>query len=119
LGGWMRRIFVTTALEFLKENHARQYMNIIDYEEAIETDEISAVEKLSAEDILKCISELPEGCRLVFNMYAIEGYSHIEIAKMLKIKEGTSRSQFAYAKQLLQNKIQKLHIHANTKSKYG
>jgi len=119
LGGWMRRIFVTTALEFLKEDHSRQYLDILDYGEKIETVEISAVEKLSAEDILKCISELPKGYQLVFNMYAIEGYSHAEIAKLLNIKEGTSRSQFAHAKQLLQDKIQKLHIHTNIKSKYG
>ena len=119
LGGWMRRIFVTTALEFLRENHFRGYMDIVDYEEKIETGEISAVEKLSAEEILKCISELPKGCQLVFNMFAIEGYSHAEIAKMLNIKEGTSRSQFAHAKLLLQNKIQKLHIHTDTKNKYG
>ena len=119
LGGWMRRIFVTTALEFLRDDQSRQYMDIIDYEEKIETVEISVVEKLSAEDILKCISELPKGCQLVFNMHAIEGYSHAEIAEMLNIKEGSSRSQFAYARQLLQNKIQKLHIHTNTKNKYG
>ena len=119
LGAWMRRIFVTTALEFLKYEHSRRYMDIIDYGEKIETVEISAVEKLSAEDILKCISELPKGYQLIFNMHAIEGYSHAEIAKMLNIKEGTSRSQFAHARQLLQNKIQKIHIHTNIKSKYG
>jgi len=119
LGGWMRRIFVTTALEFLKENHFQRYMDIVEYEEKIETVEISAVEKLSAEEILKYISELPKGYRLVFNMHAVEGYSHAEIAQMLNIKEGTSRSQFARAKQLLQHKIQKLQIHANAKNKYG
>ena len=118
-GGWMRRIFVTTALELLRDDFSRRYIDIVEYGEKIETIEISIVEKLSADDILKCISELPKGCQLVFNMYAIEGYSHAEIAQMLNIKEGSSRSQFAYAKQLLQNKIQKLHIHANTKSKYG
>ena len=118
LGAWMRRVFVTTALEFLRDNYHRQYMDIVDYEGKIETVDISAIEKLSAEDILKCISELPKGCQLVFNMYAIEGYSHAEIAKMLNIKEGSSRSQLAYAKQLLQDKIQKLHIHTNT-NKYG
>jgi len=114
LGGWMRRIFVTTALEFLRDDYFQGYMDITDYEERIETVEISVVEKLSAEEILKCISELPKGYQLVFNMYAIEGYSHAEIAKILNIKEGTSRSQFAHARQLLQNKIQKLHVHTNT-----
>jgi len=112
LGGWMRRIFITTALEFLRDDYFG-YMDIIEYKEKIETVEVSAVEKLSAEEILKCISELPKGYQLVFNMYAIEGYSHAEIAKALNIKEGTSRSQFAHARQLLQNKIQKLQIHTN------
>jgi len=107
LGAWMRRVFITTALEFLRDENSRQYMNIVDYGEKIETVEISAVEKLSVDDILKCISELPTGCRLVFNMFAIEGYSHVEIAKILNISEGTSRSQFAYAKRHLQEKIQK------------
>ena len=119
LGGWMRRIFVTTALGFLREDHSRQYIDIVDYGEKIEAVEISAVEKLSAEDILKCISELPKGYRLVFNMYAIEGYSHAEIAEMLNINEGSSRSQFLHAKRLLQSKIHKLHIYSNTKNKYG
>ncbi|MCL1932866.1 MAG: sigma-70 family RNA polymerase sigma factor [Candidatus Azobacteroides sp.] len=120
LSGWMRRIFVTTALEFLRADFPLRYMDdVIDSKDKIETNEVSAVEKLSAEDILKCISELPKGCGLVFNMYAIEGYSHAEIARMLNIKEGTSRSQFAHAKQLLQQKIQELHIHTNAKNKYG
>jgi len=118
-GGWMRRVFVTTALESLRSDNAWQHTDAIDYEERIETVETSVVEKLSAEEILKCISELPKGYQLVFNMYAIEGYSHAEIAKMLNIKEGSSRSQFAHARQLLQNKIQELYIHTNTKQKYG
>ena len=119
LGGWIRRIFVTTALEFLRDDNFQGNMDIVDYEDKIETVDISVVEKLSADEILNCISELPQGYQLVFNLYAIEGYSHAEIAKMLNIKEGTSRSQFAHARQLLQNKIQKLHILTNTENKYG
>jgi len=115
LGAWMRRVFVTTALEFLRDDHSKQNMDLADYEEKIENIEMSAVEHLSAEDILKCISELPKGCRFVFNMHAIEGYSHVEIAKMLNIKEGTSRSQFANAKMLLQDKIQKLFVDTDRK----
>jgi RNA polymerase sigma-70 factor (ECF subfamily) len=118
LGAWVRRVFVTTALEFLRDDRSLQHTDIIHYEEKIEDVAISVVEQLSAEEILKCISELPQGYRLVFNMHAIEGYSHVEIAKMLKIKEASSRSQFSHARQLLQNKIQKLHIHKNTKKKY-
>jgi len=117
--GWIRRIFVTTALEYLKTDKFRQYIDIVDHEEKIESVENSAIEKLTEEDILKCISKLPTGCQLVFNMFAIEGYTHVEIAKMLNIKEGTSRSQFAYARQLLQEKIKELHIYSKEESKYG
>ena len=119
LGGWMRRVFVTTALEFLRDDNFQGYMDIVDYEDKIEAVETSVVEKLSVDDILQCISELPKGYQLVFNLYAIEGYSHAEIAEMLNIKEGTSRSQFAHARQLLQHKIQKLHILTNTENNYG
>jgi len=119
LEGWMRRVFVTKAIEFLRGDRLWRHTDIIDYEEQIETVEIPVVEKLSAEEILKCISELPKGCQLVFNMFAVEGYSHAEIAGILNISEGTSRSQFAYARQLLQHKIQELYIHTNTKNKYG
>jgi len=117
--GWMRRIFVTKALEFLKSDRLWRHADIIDYEETTELVDISEVENMSEDDILKCISELPQGCQIVFNMHAIEGYSHGEIGKALNIKEGTSRSQFAYARQLLQDKIQKLYSSKKVKSKYG
>ena len=119
LGGWMRRVFVTTALEFLRNDHTWQHIDVVDYKDIIENVDVSVVEKMSEEEILKCISELPKGYQLVFNMYAIEGYSHGEIAKMLNIKEGSSRSQFAHARQLLQHKIQELLFHTNAKKKYG
>jgi RNA polymerase sigma-70 factor (ECF subfamily) len=119
LNGWIRRIFTLTALEFLRSEQSWRQIGLIDHEEKLETVDTSAVEKLSAEDILKCIAELPKGCRVIFNLYAIEGYSHAEIAEMLNIKEVTSRSQFAYARQLLQNRVQKLHIHMQPKKKYG
>jgi RNA polymerase sigma-70 factor (ECF subfamily) len=117
--GWMRRVFVTKAIEFLRSDRLRRQTDSIEYEEKIDPVENSAVEKLSAEEILKCISELPKGCRIVFNMFAIEGYSHAEIANALNINEGTSRSQFAHARQLLQIKIQKLNFEKDTKNKYG
>jgi len=117
--GWIRRVFVTTALEYLKSDKSWQYIDIVDQEEKIGSLENSAVEKLSADEILKCINELPKGCQLVFNLFAIEGYTHAEIAVMLNIKEGTSRSQFAHARQLLQDKIKKLNIYSNVINKYG
>jgi len=117
--GWMRRIFITTALEFLRSDKIWQHFEIVDHEESIEEFENSAVEKLSVEEILKCISELPKGCQLVFNMFAIEGYTHAEIARTLNINEASSRSQFARAKKSLQDKIQKINIYKSSKNKYG
>jgi RNA polymerase sigma-70 factor (ECF subfamily) len=72
--------------------------------------DVSIVAKLSADEIIGYINELPSGFRTVFNLYAVEGYSHAEIARMLKIKEASSRSQLARARQLLQNKIQGLYL---------
>lgn len=98
--GWIRKIAVNTSI--------RHYQNAIkkidqhDIENAPEpSSDDSILSKLSAEDIVKKISELPNGYRLVFNMYAIEGYSHKEIAQELGISEGASRSQLTRARQAL------------------
>ncbi len=108
--GWMKRIFVTSALEYLRSNKALRYnINLDDYNETINNFDVSIVEKLSEEEILQCINNLPNGFKTVFNLYAIEGYSHAEIALMLNIKEASSRSQYARARQLLQTKIQELY----------
>jgi RNA polymerase sigma-70 factor (ECF subfamily) len=108
--GWMKRIFVTSALEYLRSARAfKVNRDLDDCEEITDNVDASIVEKLSADEILRCINELPAGFKTVFNLYAIEGYSHAEIAQMLKIKEGSSRSQFARARQLLQTKIQELY----------
>ena len=106
LAGWMRRIFVTTSLEHLRRNDALKLSMAIDeYTNIADEVDVSAVEKLSADDLLKCINELPDGYRTIFNLYAVEGYSHAEIAEMLHIKESSSRSQFGRARQLLQKRI--------------
>lgn len=60
------------------------------------------------QDLLRLIQELPSGCRVIFNLYAVEGYTHREIAELLKISEGTSKSQYARARQLLQSRIEAL-----------
>jgi RNA polymerase sigma-70 factor (ECF subfamily) len=107
--GWIRRIFVTTALEFLRQNDAlKNSTSIEDVGYLMEDMDITIVEKISADDLMKCVTELPNGYRTVFNLYAIEGYSHSEIANMLTISENTSRSQFMRARKLLQQKVQSL-----------
>ncbi len=109
-GGWVRRIFVTTALEYLRQNDAlKQSADIDDVGYHIENDEISVLEKISADDLMACVSQLSDGYRTVFNLYAIEGYSHAEIAEMLGISEGTSRSQFMRARKILQKSVLSLH----------
>lgn len=107
--GWLRKVFITTALEYLRSSKlVFDNKDIEQYANTIENYDVTVIEKLSADDLMGCIAELPDGFRTVFNLYAIEGYSHAEIAGMLRIKEGTSRSQFARARQILQEKVQKL-----------
>lgn len=105
--GWMRRIIVNTCLEHLRKNDILQ--NAEDLDQPFSTvydSEYSVVEELSAQDLMKIIGELPDGFRIVFNMYVIEGYSHKEIGEVLNITESTSRSQLTRAKQLLQKRIE-------------
>jgi RNA polymerase sigma-70 factor (ECF subfamily) len=106
--GWMRKIFVNTALEYLRHNDVLKYSADVDCAINIESSEESPIDKISADELMECIMELPSGFRTVFNMFAIEGYSHAEIAEQLGIQEGTSRSQYARARVLLQQKILKL-----------
>ncbi|MDR3245234.1 MAG: sigma-70 family RNA polymerase sigma factor [Prevotellaceae bacterium] len=106
--GWMRRIFVNTALEHLRRNDVFKYSTDVDAAFDVESEDESPVDKISAAELMQCIAELPQGFRTVFNMFAIEGYSHAEIAERLGIQESTSRSQYARARTLLQQKIMKL-----------
>jgi RNA polymerase sigma factor (sigma-70 family) len=102
--GWMRRIFVNTAIEHYRRS-ANFYPVSESQENNIEDQSWSAFDKLAAKDLIRLIQELAPGYRTVFNMYVVEGYSHREIAEMLGISEGTSKSQLARAKGLLQNII--------------
>ena len=106
---WMRKIFVTTALEHLRHKDVLQCSVDIETSELqdIESD-ISLFEHLSADELFVCIARLPDGERTVFNMHAIEGYQHVEIAKELKISANTVRSQYARAQRILQEMIEKL-----------
>ena len=106
--GWIRRIFVNTALEYLRKNDVlRETVDLEDPRIFAEPDH-SAIDRLSAGELMEVIGQLPTGFRTVFNMFAIEGYSHKEIAETLGITESTSRSQFTRAKKLLQKKLSQL-----------
>lgn len=103
LEGWVRRIMVNTALDHYRKNKK--------FQKDIEIDAVSfklekqeyIVESINAQDLLKIIQTIPEGYRVVFNLFAIEGYSHKEIAEQLGVTESTSKSQFSRAKKMLRN----------------
>ncbi len=108
---WMRKIFVNVSLERLRKNDALRGSEDVNGETfQMDNGDESVIEKMSAAEIMQLISELPVGFRTVFNMYAIEGYSHQEIAARLGINEVTSRSQFSRARAVLQEKIRQLYV---------
>ena len=105
--GWIRRVMVTESLMFLRKNKQwRQEIPIEDIQ--IEPDYAWADTSLNEHDLLRVINQLPDGYRTVFNLYAIEGYNHGEIADMLGISEGTSKSQLSRARLLLQANLKKI-----------
>lgn len=109
LEGWVRKIVVNESLTYLRKNKALQ-MNIdIDDAKYRIPGNSHVGESMNEKDLLKMIQQLPAGFRTVFNMYAIEGYSHKEIAEALGISEGTSKSQYSRAKTHLQNILQAEH----------
>lgn len=106
--GWMKRIVVNTALKILQKKVIR-FSELNEEIIALPKTEPEAWSDLSKQEILKLISNLPIGYRVVFNLYVMEQYSHEEIAKILKINAGTSRSQLAKAKKKLQEQIVSQH----------
>lgn len=104
--GWMRRIFVNTAIEHFRRK--KYLLPVTEKEEnTLEGKYTSVLDNLSAKDIMKLIRELSPGYRTVFNLYVVEGYSHKEIADQLGISEGTSKSQLSRAKVILQEMVRK------------
>lgn len=105
LEGWIRRTMVNTAINFYKKKTKYQKEISLDQTEPISNEEESAIDKLSAKELLEVIRELPDGYRMVFNLNVIEGYTHKEIGEMLKISENTSKSQLSRARGVLQDKL--------------
>ncbi len=103
--GWIRRVFVNSSIEHFRKK-AIQLSSVSDKEEnTIENSDISALDTMAEKDIIRLIQELSPGYRTVFNLYVVEGYSHKEIGEKLGISEGTSKSQLARAKAILQKKV--------------
>lgn len=102
--GWIRRIMVNESLMYLRRN--KQWRAEVALEDApAEAEPVYADQNLVAEDLLNLLEELPAGYKTVFNLYAIEGYSHAEIADLLGITESTSKSQLHRARALLQRLV--------------
>lgn len=102
--GWVRRVFVNTAIKYYHRVQKHTGHAPIDSAGNAEMAP-GALSQLSEQELLKLIQALPEGYRVVFNMYAIEGYSHKEISDVLGIGESTSRSQLVKARKLLQTQV--------------
>ena len=104
--GWLKKIFIRTAIDYYhKVKTISEYFPDEDASKTIYTDSIDIISKMSEKELLKLISELPDGYRMVFNLYVIEGYNHEEISQMLGITSSTSRSQLVKARKFLQLQI--------------
>ena len=105
--GWMRRIVVNTCLDQIRKNQKLKFDVSIDKEEYKLSMNAHILENMSANELIEEIKKMPPGYRVVFNMFAIEGYSHQEIAEKLGVKESTSKSQYLRARAYLKERISK------------
>lgn len=105
--GWMKRIMVNTAIDNYRKNK-KHYSNsdITDFEEEPSLS-VEFRDNLSTKDILAMVQNLPQGYKIVFNLFAIEGYSHLEIAEMLNVSVNTSKTQLFMARKILQRELEK------------
>jgi len=117
LGAWIRRIMVNTALNFLKRNHnyAQQMYFPAEHLHPVTSDDPAMT--LEAKELAELIRQLPPGYQAIFNLHAVEGYSHVEIGELLGITDGTSRSQYARARALMITWLRSYPV--NKKETYG
>jgi RNA polymerase sigma-70 factor (ECF subfamily) len=107
--GWLRKVTVNTAITHYHKNLKYRYSVEIEEYESIETGVISFEEDFyTSDELYRVLNELPTGYRMVFNLYAVEGYKHKEIAEMLGIDTNTSKSQYSRAKAVIRDKLEKL-----------
>ena len=108
--GWIRRIIINECISFIRVDKKVTFLEDSYYKE----NGFNSIESnFSVEDIQFLIDNLPDGYKMIFNLYAIEGYKHHEIATMLGINEGTSKSQLSHARKMLQEQITKLKNYSN------
>ena len=108
--GWIRRIMVNESISFIR---AQKKVSFLEDEYYKEEGFNNIESNLSVDDIQNLIDRLPEGYKMIFNLYAIEGYKHKEIAEMLGINEGTSKSQLSHARKMLQKLVNKMKNYDN------
>lgn len=101
LGAWIRRIMVTTALNYLKKNSRYNHDLSFESEHLHPVADDNPEIKMTGKELADLIRQLPVGYQTIFNLHAVEGFTHVEIGKMMGIHEGTSRSQYARARNLL------------------
>lgn len=107
--GWIRRIMINECISYIR---VKKKVSFIEEEKYFEESFNNIESQFSVEELQFLIDSLPDGYKLVFNLYAIEGYKHQEIATMLGINEGTSKSQLSHARRVLQTNVSKLKNHS-------
>lgn len=105
--GWLRRLTVNNALNFLKSKKSFAYEDVGEYEISSGDSGNDVLSQMSAQEIIEIINKLPTGYRTVFNLHVIEGYKHTEIAEMLEISDITCRTQYKKAREALVELINK------------
>ncbi len=113
--GWIRRIMVTQSLQFLRKSKSLEVNRFEEVEESATNSDFNPGHEMDYEILLGLVQKLPMGYRMVFNLFAIEGYNHQEISEMLNISEGASKSQLFKARGLLQTWIIGLQNQENQK----
>ncbi len=108
LEGWIRRIVVNTALKNIDRKSFTHEQYGMEIREDFSSTDPGVYAQLGEAELLKLIAQLPEGYKVVFNLYAIEGYNHAEIAELLGVQESTSRSQLVKARKMLQSMVEHL-----------
>jgi RNA polymerase sigma-70 factor (ECF subfamily) len=105
---WSNKIMVNASLQYLRKWKNLSFsQNIDDYEDHF-TEQEGVYEKIGNKELTGMVQELPDGYRIVFNLYVMEGYKHKEIAEMLSISENTSKTQLLKAKNMLRTKLEKV-----------
>lgn len=120
--GWIKRIMINQALNHYRKNRKQPYHSVIeeiDETEIVDMEEQEPLNPVPADTLLSMIQKLPEGYKMVFNLYVFEEYSHKEIAEALNISESTSKTQLMKGRRLLRKKIMEHKQSKNSKQIYG